>query len=63
MSLKWFHIFFISLSVVVAVGFGLWGLLNQYVLLGVLSLVVAAGLVAYGNYFLRKARKIGLPDA
>ena len=63
MSLKWFHIFFISLSVVVAVGFGLWGLLNQYVLLGVLSLVVAAGLVVYGNYFLRKARKIGLPDA
>lgn len=60
MSLKWFHIFFISLSVIVAVGFGLWGIFNHYVLLGVLSLVVAAGLVVYGNYFLRKARKIGL---
>ena len=62
MSLKWVHIFFISLAVIVAVGFGLWGLLNDYVLLGILSLVVAAGLVVYGKYFLRKARKIGLPD-
>ena len=62
MSLKWVHIFFISVAAIVGAGFGLWGLLNDYLLLGILSLVATAGLVAYGKYFLRKARKIGLPD-
>ncbi len=58
MSLKWFHIVFISLSVLVSVGFGVWGLFNQQTVLGVMSLVVSAGLCVYGNYFLGKVRRL-----
>ncbi len=60
MSLKWFHIVFISLSMLISLGFGVWGLFNQYVVLGVMSLVASAGLVVYGNYFLGKARNLGV---
>jgi hypothetical protein len=60
MSLKWFHIVFISLSVVLSLWFGIWGLFNQQIVLGVISLVASAGLVVYGNYFLGKLRKLGV---
>ena len=60
MSLKWFHIVFIALSMLISLGFGVWGLFNQYVVLGVTSLVASAGLVVYGNYFLGKARTLHL---
>ena len=60
MSLKWFHIVFISLSVLVSLGFGVWGLFNQQIALGAVSLGASAGLVLYGNYFLAKARKLGV---
>ena len=56
MSLKWFHIVFIALSMLISLGFGVWGLFNQYAGLGVLSLAASAGLVVYGNYFLGKVR-------
>ena len=58
MSLKWFHIMFISLSMLVSLGFGVWGLFNQQVALGVASLAASAGLVVYGNYFLAQARTL-----
>ena len=60
MSLKWFHIVFISLSVLVSLGFGIWGLFNQQSALGIASLAASAGLVVYGNYFLGKVRKLGV---
>lgn len=60
MSLKWFHLVFITLSVALALGFGIWGLVSQYAALGLLSLVVAAALVVYEVYFVRKSRRIGL---
>ena len=60
MSLKWFHLVFISLSTVLAVAFGLWGFLNHFTALGVGSLAAAVALGVYGNYFLQKARRIGL---
>jgi len=60
MSLKWFHIVFISLSMLVSLGFGVWGLLNQQLALGVASLAGSAGLCVYGNYFLGKARQLGV---
>ena len=60
MSLKWFHIVFISLSMLLSVWFGIWGLFNGQVTLGILSLCASAGLVVYGNYFLAKARKLGV---
>ena len=60
MSLKWFHIVFISLSVLLSVWFGIWGLFYGQVVLGIVSLCASAGLVVYGNYFLGKARKLGV---
>jgi hypothetical protein len=57
MSLKLFHIVFISLSMVLSLGFGVWGLFNGQVALGGVSLAASAGLVVYGNYFLAKARR------
>lgn len=60
MSLKWFHIVFITLSMLLSLGFGVWGVLNQQVTLGIASLAASAGLVVYGNYFLAKARKLGV---
>ena len=60
MSLKWFHIVFISLSVLLALWFGIWGLFNDQILLGIASLAASAGLVLYGNRFLEKVRKLGI---
>jgi hypothetical protein len=60
MSLKWFHITFITLSMLVSLGFGVWGLFNHQVVLGIASLAASAGLVVYGNYFLGKVRKLGV---
>ena len=60
MSLKWFHIVFISLSGVLSVWFGIWALVNEQIALGVVSLGASAGLVMYGNYFLAKIRKLGV---
>jgi hypothetical protein len=54
LSLRSFHIVFISLSVVLSAGTGVWALANHQLLLGELSLVTALLLVVYSNYFLRK---------
>jgi hypothetical protein len=60
MSLKWFHIVFVSLSVILTVWFGLWGLFNHQVVLGAVSLGASVGLVLYGNHFLATVRKFGV---
>jgi len=60
MSLKWFHIVFISLSVILALWFGVWGLFNGQLALGIFSLAASAGLVVYGNHFMIKLRKLGV---
>lgn len=63
MSLKAFHVFFIAVSILLAAGFGVWGLREHaagrdglYLALGVLSLVIAACLVVYLVLFLKKVR-------
>ena len=60
MSLKWFHIVFISLSVVLSLWFGIWGLFYGQIALGLVSLGASVGLVLYGNYFMSKLRKLGV---
>jgi hypothetical protein len=65
MSLKTFHIFFITISVLFVLGFGVW-LLGQYasegrniLLLSALgSFLAAAGLVWYGIRFLKKLKHV-----
>jgi hypothetical protein len=60
MSLKWFHIVFISLSMLMGIAIGIWGLFNNFIVLGLASLASSAALCVYGTYFLRKAREAGL---
>ena len=60
MSLKWFHVVFITVSVLMGVAIGVWGLFNDFAALGIGSLAASAVLCIYGNYFLQKARKAGL---
>ncbi len=65
MSLKAFHIIFISLSTLLALGFAAWcavmylaGRSTVHLVLGILSLLAAVGLVVYGRYVLKKLKNI-----
>ena len=65
MSLKAFHLIFITAATALAVGCGVWGLKDYFsatgsawdLVFGLGSLVVAAGLVLYERYFLKKLKK------
>ena len=57
MSLKAFHIVFITLSTALAVGFGVWCLMvDGYLAMGVTSFATGGLLILYGGWFLRKLR-------
>lgn len=63
MSLKTFHIVFVTVSTMLALGFGIWACREYRVsgdgttlLAGVGSLLVAVALVVYGFWFLRKLK-------
>ena len=65
MSLKFFHVFFISVVLVFLIGFGVWavrrhGETHETALLvaGVGSFVLAGGLSLYGRWFLRKLKDV-----
>ena len=63
MSLKVFHILFITASIALASGFGIWAVSIdgwKYIALSGASFVCAGGLVVYEVVFLRKCREIGL---
>lgn len=63
MSLKTFHIVFITASIVLASWFGVWAISSDgwpYVITGLGSLLCAVGLVIYEVGFLKKCREIGL---
>lgn len=66
MSLKAFHIVFIAVSTLLAVGYGMWELVryaesgNVWMLAaGLASFGVGVGLVVYGVRFLKKLKHIG----
>ena len=57
MSLRAFHVLFISASVLLALGLAWWCLPDQPI--GALAALVAAlGLVGYETWFLRKTRRL-----
>lgn len=63
MSLKAFHIVFVTLSTLLAVGFGVWAIAESArdgrsgtLALGIGSLVAAVLLIVYGIWFLRKLK-------
>ena len=60
MSLKGFHIVFITASVILAFGFGAWCLGAQPPMLAAATLSFAAGLalIGYEIWFLRKTRRV-----
>jgi hypothetical protein len=60
MSLKAFHVVFISASVLLAFGFGAWCLGAQppWLAAAVGSFVAGLGLVGYEAWFIRKTRRI-----
>jgi hypothetical protein len=64
MSLKAFHLVFITAAVLLAFGFGAW-LLRQYflpdggvlqLLFGLSAIAAGVGLIVYERYFLKKTR-------
>ena len=57
MSLKGFHVLFISASVLLAIGLGAW-CLPEHKGGAVASFAAAALLVGYETWFLRKARTL-----
>lgn len=65
MSLKAFHVFFVALSVLCALGFGAWAIADyvrtgrgSVLTLGILGFAAAAALVWYGFWFLRKLKNV-----
>jgi hypothetical protein len=65
MSLKAFHVFFVIVSILCALGFGAWSL-GDYsrtgnggtLALGIAGFVAAGALVWYGFWFLRKLKGV-----
>jgi hypothetical protein len=65
MSLKAFHVFFVIVSVLCALGFGAWAV-GDYMrtgngtvlVLGILGFIAAIALVWYGVWFLRKLKNV-----
>ncbi len=66
MSLKFFHIFFIVLSILLALGFAYWAISAYFaddhgifmLIGGIISVIAGVGLVMYGKYFLKKLKKV-----
>ena len=65
MSLKAFHLFFITLSVLLSLGVGGWGIESYFsgsngigLLVGLFFLLFGAGLIYYEFQFLRKFKHL-----
>ena len=66
MSLKAFHLVFITLSCALAFGCGVWALIDYSspdgvlfdLLFGLGSLAIGVGLILYERYFLKKLKKV-----
>ena len=66
MSLKAFHVIFITASSALAFGCGIWGLKNYFgpegrvmdLLFGLGSIAAGVGLIIYERYFLKKLKNV-----
>lgn len=65
MSIKGFHLIFITIAALFSAGFGVWALFFDtqssgmgVKIFGGFTILAAFGLVAYGIYFYRKAKDI-----
>lgn len=65
MSLKAFHILFVTVSTLLAFGFGAWAL-HSYstskavldLVMGIVAIMLGFGMIWYGKYFLKKLKNI-----
>lgn len=67
MSLKAFHLFFITVCILFTLAFGAWGIVDfrnseslANLALGIFSLVVSIGLLLYCGYAVRKLKGVSL---
>ncbi len=66
MSLKTFHLIFVSAATALAFGCGVWGLKDYWsadgraghLLFGLGSFAAGVGLIFYERYFLKKTKKV-----
>lgn len=60
MSLKIFHICFITISIILCFGFGWWSFQQPgpYMILGTLSIAAGIALFVYANRFLKKMQNL-----
>jgi hypothetical protein len=62
MSLRWVHVLFITLATVLAIWIGVWCLRSAaavggvYQVMGYSLIALAAGMIGYGLWFVRKTR-------
>ena len=54
MSLKAFHLIFVTLLTALSLGFAAWGFTGDHPLLGIAGVGAAILVVFYGFYFLKK---------
>ena len=59
MSLKTFHLIFVTLLTALSFGFAAWAFSNERPGFGVAGVVVGMLVIIYGIYFLKKLKKIG----
>ena len=69
MSLKGFHLFFIAMSVLLAFGFGAWGIQSYNIDkdplelgLGIGAIVFGMALIFYSMWFIKKAKRLHLGE-
>jgi len=58
MSLKTFHLIFVTLLTALSFGFAAWAFVNGRVLYGLAGVVTGVLVIWYGKYFLKKLKKI-----
>jgi hypothetical protein len=58
MSLKAFHLIFVTSLTLLSLGFSGWAFANGKILFGLAGIVAAILVVIYGIYFLKKLKKI-----
>jgi hypothetical protein len=58
MSLKAFHLIFVTLLTLLSLGFTAWAFADGHPVFGVAGIAAAILVVIYGFYFLKKLKKI-----
>jgi hypothetical protein len=58
MSLKAFHLIFVTLLTALSFGFAAWAFSSGKIIFGVLGVIVGILVIIYGIYFLKKLKKV-----